>query len=195
VDGHAVTGPVRDTLDAHLDAIRGALDVADLVCTTGGTMHGPVDHLHPPLAALGAEYVVNTVAVRPGFPMLLARVPGPDGRPRFLAGLPGNPQSAVIALVTLVAPFLAGWHRRELATLPLVTAAAPIPGRGDFTHLALAELDPEGCAAAPVPHVGSAMLRGLATAHGFAVIRPDTRAAAGDVVPFLPLPLLPGERR
>jgi molybdopterin molybdotransferase len=86
----AVAGPVRDTLDAHLDAIRGALDVADVVCTTGGTMHGPVDHLHPALAELGAEYVVNTVAVRPGFPMLLARVPGPDGRPRSWPACPAT---------------------------------------------------------------------------------------------------------
>ena len=48
-------------------------------------MHGPVDHLHPALTEPGAEYIVNTVAVRPGFPMLLARIPGPDGRDRFLA--------------------------------------------------------------------------------------------------------------
>jgi molybdopterin molybdotransferase len=158
-------------------------------------MHGPVDHLHPALAAVGAEYIVNTVAVRPGFPMLLARVAGTDGRPRFLAGLPGNPQSAVIALVTLVAPLLAGLHGRELAPLPQVEAAATIPGRGSFTHLALAALDHDGRTASPVGHVGSAMLRGLSVAHGFVVIRPDTRGAAGDLLPFLPLPLLAGERR
>jgi molybdopterin molybdotransferase len=224
VDPGSRASPVRDTLDAHVDAIRGALDAAELVCTTGGTMHGPVDHLHPALDALGAEYVVNTVAVRPGFPMLLASVTGPDGRPRFLAGLPGNPQSAVVALVTLVAPLLAGLHGREPASLPWVETGAPIPGRGEFTHLALATLDSSGRTAAPVAHGGSAMLRGLARAHGFAVIRPDpprgssgssaptgssgfsaptggpgaggsTGAATGDLVPFLPLPLLPGERR
>src|SRR3954451_25420109 len=122
VDGS--TGPVRDTLAAHIDAVREALDTADLVCTTGGTMRGPVDHLHPALAELGAEYVVNTVAVRPGFPMLLARVPGPDGRPRFLAGLPGNPQSAVIALITLAAPLLAALRGCELPALPSVERAA-----------------------------------------------------------------------
>jgi molybdopterin molybdotransferase len=190
----AIRGPVQDTLEAHVAAIRDALAIADVVCTTGGTMHGPVDHLHPALAELGAEYVVNTVAVRPGFPMLLARVPGPDGRFRFLAGLPGNPQSAVIALVTLVAPLLAGLHGRELPTLPKVELTAPVPGRGGFTHLALAALDQDGRRATPAGHVGSAMLRGLATADGFVVIRPDTTAAAGDLVPFHPLPLHPGER-
>jgi molybdopterin molybdotransferase len=195
VDPDATAGPVRDTLVAHVHAIRQALDGADIVCTTGGTMHGPVDHLHPALAALGAEYIVNTVAVRPGFPMLLARVPGPDGRARFLAGLPGNPQSAVIALVTLVAPLLAGLHGRELAPLQRVEAAAPIPGRGGFTHLALAALDHHGRTASPVGHVGSAMLRGLSVSHGFLVVRPDTQGAAGELLPFLPLPLLAGERR
>jgi molybdopterin molybdotransferase len=188
------TGPVRDTLEAHIEAVRGALATAGLVCTTGGTMHGPVDHLHPTLAELGADYVVNTVAVRPGFPMLLARVSGPDGRPRFLAGLPGNPQSAVIALITLVAPLLAGLQGRELTPLPRVSVTAPVPGRGSFTHLALAKLDHDGRRATPVGHVGSAMLRGLSNAHGFAVVRPGTKAAAGDEVPFLPLPLMPGER-
>jgi molybdopterin molybdotransferase len=189
-----VTGPVQDTLEAHVAAIRGALDVADLVCTTGGTMHGPVDHLHPALAELGAEYLVNTVAVRPGFPMLLARITRPDGRTTFLAGLPGNPQSAVIALITLVAPLLAGRHGRELPPLPRVEVTEPVPGRGSFTHLAPAALDRDGARATPVRHVGSAMLRGLANAHGFVVVRPDTRAAAGDSVPFLPLPLYLGER-
>jgi len=194
VDPAAVAGPVQDTLDAHLAAVRDALAGADLVCTTGGTMHGPVDHLHPALAELGAEYIVNTVAVRPGFPMLLARVPGPDGRPRFLAGLPGNPQSAVIALITLVAPLLAGLHGRPAPALPTVEVAAKVRGRGGDTHLALARLDHDGRSATPVGHVGSAMLRGLSNAHGFVVVRPGTEAAPGDLVPFLPLPLVTGER-
>ncbi|MDT5040409.1 MAG: molybdopterin molybdotransferase [Actinoplanes sp.] len=194
VDPADVAGPVQDTLEAHVVAIRQALEVADLVCTTGGTMHGPVDHLHPALAALNAEYVVNTVGVRPGFPMLLARVPLPDGRVRFLAGLPGNPQSAVIALITLVAPLLAGLQGREVRPLPQVTVTAPVRGRGQDTHLALAALDPDRRTATPVAHVGSSMLRGLSNAHGFVVVRPDTEAAAGDPVPFLPLPLYAGER-
>jgi molybdopterin molybdotransferase len=194
VDPAAVTGPVRDTFEAHLAAVRGALETTDLVCTTGGTMNGPVDHLHPTLAELGAEYLVNTVAVRPGFPMLLARVPGPDGRPRFLAGLPGNPQSAIIAFITLVAPLLAGLQGRPAPASPLVEAATDVPGRGDFTHLVLARLDQSGRSATPVGHSGSAMLRGLSNAQGFLVIRPDTQAAAGDLVPFLQLPLIAGER-
>ncbi|PZF97305.1 molybdopterin molybdotransferase MoeA [Micromonospora deserti] len=189
-----VVGPVADTLPAHVAALRAALTDADLVCTTGGTMHGPVDHLHPALEALGADYVVNTVAVRPGFPMLLARLADADGRVRFVAGLPGNPQSAIVALVSLVAPLLAGLQGRPMPVLPEATLAERVPGRGDYTHLALVRLDRAAGTAHPVRHVGSAMLRGLAVADGFAVIRPGTSGEPGDRVPLVPLSLLPGER-
>lgn len=188
IDPTQITGPVADTLPAHVAALRRALVDADVVCTTGGTMRGPVDHLHPALRELGAEYVVNTVAARPGFPMLLARLTGPDGRTRFIAGLPGNPQSAIIALVSLVAPMLAGLQGRELSALPTTTLGAPVPGRDGNTHLALVRIDSERQAAYPVRHVGSAMLRGLAVADGFAVIAPHTKGAPGDRVPLLPLP-------
>ncbi|WBB65817.1 molybdopterin molybdotransferase MoeA [Micromonospora sp. WMMD812] len=189
-----VIGPVVDTLPAHVEALRSALAAADVVCTTGGTMHGPVDHLHPALAALGADYVVNTVAVRPGFPMLVARLTGPDGRVRFVAGLPGNPQSAIVALVSLVAPLLTGLQGRPMPVLPQAVLAEPVPGRGDFTHLALVRLDRVAGTAHPVRHVGSAMLRGLAGADGFAVVRPGASGEPGSRVPVVPLPLLPGER-
>jgi len=188
--------PVADTLPAHVEAISLAMaQGVDLICTTGGTMRGPVDHLHPALAKLGGEYVVNTVAVRPGFPMLLAVLPGPDSRRVLLAGLPGNPQSAVIALLTLVAPAVAGWTGRpkpQLATLPRARLATPVRGRGADTHLALVSRDAQGMLHA-VPHAGSAMLRGLAGAIGFAVIPPGRTGAPGDEVPVVPLPLLPGE--
>ncbi|MEV0427678.1 molybdopterin molybdotransferase MoeA [Micromonospora sp. NPDC050495] len=189
-----VVGPVADTLPAHVAAVRGALATADVVCTTGGTMRGPVDHLHPTLAALGADYVVNTVAVRPGFPMLLARLVGDDGRVRFVAGLPGNPQSAIVALVSLVAPLLAGLAGRPMPVLPQAVLAEPIPGRGDYTHLALVRWDRAAGTLHPLRHVGSAMLRGLAGADGFALIRPGTSGEAGARVPLVPLPLTAGER-
>jgi molybdopterin molybdotransferase len=179
--------PVKDTLEAHVAAIGAALEHADVVCTTGGTMRGPVDHLHPALGALNASYVVNTVKVRPGFPMLLAQLPGG----KFVAGLPGNPQSAIVAMVSLVAPLLAGLMGRA-ATLPRVTLGAEINGRGDYTHLALVRLDVEG-RAFPVPYAGSAMLRGLAQAVGFAVIPPGEVGTTGRQVEWVPLPVYQGE--
>jgi molybdopterin molybdotransferase len=183
--------PVADTLHDHVAAISDAVDAgAQVVCTTGGTMHGPVDHLHPALAELGAQYVVNTVAVRPGFPMLVARLPGGQ----FVAGLPGNPQSTFVALVSLVVPLLAGLTGRQPPELPPVTLGADVPGRGDFTHLALVRRDAADGRAYPVPHVASSMLRGLARSAGFAVIPPGARGLEGTQASLVPLPMLDGER-
>ncbi len=184
-------GPVQDTLEAHIEAIRTAVESADIVCTTGGTMHGPVDHLHPALEALNAEYVVNTVKVRPGFPMLLARVTT-SGNTTWIAGLPGNPQSAVVALVSLVAPLIAGLTGREPPGTSRVTLGAEIKGRGDDTHLSLVRIDNDR--ATPLKHHGSSMLRGVAQADGFAVIPPGRSGDAGDRVALVPLPLKVGER-
>lgn len=176
-----VIGPIEDTLEAHIGSLRSLLD-SDVICTTGGTMMGPVDHLHPALDSLGAEYVVNTVAVRPGYPMMIAKIPGGP----FIAGLPGNPQSAMVALMSLVGPLLAGLTGQPHPELAVGVLDAPIPGRGEFTHLALVRR--HGAHWVPVPHVGSAMLRGLAGSQGFAVIPPHGQGLPGQRVELLEFP-------
>ncbi|NED80214.1 molybdopterin molybdenumtransferase MoeA, partial [Streptomyces sp. SID11233] len=76
---------LRDEEDCLAEAL--AASEADLVLTTGGTAAGPVDHVRPVLSRLGADLLVDGVAVRPGHPMLLAATaPG-----QHLVGLPGNP--------------------------------------------------------------------------------------------------------
>ncbi|WP_435887204.1 molybdopterin molybdotransferase MoeA [Streptomyces antimycoticus] len=77
--GAEVTGTRRlaDEADAVCAAV--AESSADVVVTTGGTAAGPVDHVHPTLRRLGAELLVDGVAVRPGHPMLLARL-APESR-------------------------------------------------------------------------------------------------------------------
>ncbi|MFC4337957.1 molybdopterin molybdotransferase MoeA [Salininema proteolyticum] len=169
---------VEDTPEAHYNALNGPAPQPTILCTTGGTMHGPVDYLHPTLKKLGAEYLIDTVAVRPGFPMLLARTPN-----GIVCGLPGNPQSAVISVATIVAPLIAGLLRRPLPELGVAAVADDIPGRGDCHRLAL--VDDFGRL---IPHHGSAMLRGVATARGFAVVEPHTNARRSDALPLVPMP-------
>jgi molybdopterin molybdotransferase len=188
----AVIGPADDTPDACLTALRQALATgADIIVTTGGTMRGSVDELRGALSELGASYLVDTVQARPGAPMLLAALADPTGASTLLAGLPGNPQAAIAALLTLVPPALAGLAGRSLPELPAIELGAPIPGRGARTHLALVSRGQDG-RGYPVAHAGSAMLRGLAQAAGFAVIAPRQKADCGTTVTFMPLPLSAG---
>ncbi len=99
---------------------------ADLVVTTGGTAAGPVDHVHPILRKAGAELLVDGVAVRPGHPMLLARLGAGGGEAGgaegpYLVGLPGNPLAAVSGLLTLAEPLL----RARARQAPALRASCP----------------------------------------------------------------------
>jgi molybdopterin molybdotransferase len=179
VDCVAVTR-VEDTLDAHLAAIDAADDV-DLVVTTGGTAAGPADHVHRAIASRQGDLVVDAVAVRPGHPMLLATLPGR----RWLLGLPGNPQAAVAALLTLGGPLVAALLGRPLPVLGAAASPVDVSAPPHATRLVLAALGPDG--AEPTSHHGSGMLRGLAVADGYLVVPPGG-SPAHRPVRWLPLP-------
>ncbi|WP_395361511.1 molybdopterin molybdotransferase MoeA [Streptomyces sp. YH02] len=66
------TRRIGDEAEELYAAVTGS--AADLVLTTGGTAAGPVDHVHGVLAKAGATLLVDGVKVRPGHPMLLARL-------------------------------------------------------------------------------------------------------------------------
>ncbi|MFJ7075340.1 molybdopterin molybdotransferase MoeA [Streptomyces sp. NPDC098781] len=154
---------------------------ADLIVTTGGTAAGPVDHVHPTLARLDAELLVDGVKVRPGHPMLLARTK----ENQYLVGLPGNPLAAVSGLLTLAEPMLRTLGARpapESYTLPLKEAAHGHPHDTRLIPVVL-----RGDHAVPLHYQGPAMLRGMAAADAVAVVPPGG-ARAGQEAELLDLP-------
>jgi molybdopterin molybdotransferase len=168
-----------DELSLVVDAIALARTRADIIVTTGGTADGPRDHLHSALEQLGGELIVDRVKVRPGHPMLLANIDSVA-----LLGLPGNPQSAIVGLMSLGQPVIDALLGRPLRELENVITAKEIKAREDFTRLVLGTISEgrfnEG------EHLGSAMLRGLAHATGFAVA-PSGDCVSGSQVQRLPL--------
>lgn len=158
---------------------------ADLIVTTGGTAAGPVDHVHPTLRRIGAELLVDGVEVRPGHPMLLARLKDDQ----HLVGLPGNPLAAVSGLLTLAEPLLRTLAARpapEAYTLPLRDA---VHGHPNDTRLVPVVLRGEG--AVPLRYNGPAMLRGIAAADALAVVPPGG-AGPGQEAELLDLPWATG---
>ncbi|MGH3343494.1 MAG: molybdopterin-binding protein, partial [Carbonactinosporaceae bacterium] len=166
---------VRDTAEALRAEVESS--AADLIVTTGGTARGPVDHVHAVLDDLGATYVVDGVAVRPGHPQLLAR--RIDGR--LIVGLPGNPLAAVSGVLTLVMPAV----QRLRGERPAVPATTPLTEEATG-HPSDTRLVPV-LGGTPLHYAGPAMLRGLAAADGMAVIPPGG-AGKGDLVEVLALP-------
>ncbi|MFD4002474.1 molybdopterin molybdotransferase MoeA [Streptomyces rubiginosohelvolus] len=189
--GAEVSGPRRLGDDAG--ALRDALTSsdADLIVTTGGTAAGPVDHVHPVLDALGAELLVDGVAVRPGHPMLLARL-SPDGP--YLVGLPGNPLAAVSGLLTLAEPLLAGIAGRPAQDPYRALVHAEVHGHPHDTRLVPVVHRPGRAGGrdhvAPLRYNGPAMLRGIAAADGLAVVPPGG-VRSGTEVEILDLPWAP----
>ncbi|MET7288078.1 molybdopterin molybdotransferase MoeA [Streptomyces sp. NPDC005573] len=184
--GAELTGRHRiaDELGPLHEAVRDS--TADVVITTGSTAAGPVDFLHDTLSALGARLPVDSVAVRPGHPMLLAELPpAPDGRARRLVGLPGNPLAAVAGMVTLAVPLLRSLGGHADTEPCLLSAAEALPGHPRDTKLL--PVRATGSTVAPLPYSGPAMLRGLAFADGLAVLPPGG-VAAGAAVEVVRLP-------
>lgn len=180
--GNAISvSAVPDEPDALANSLRQAVQDADVVIATGGTARGHRDFLRGTLEKLRADVRVDGVAVRPGHPMMLAVV---DDTP--IIGLPGNPLSALVALVTLLEPLLGSWHGRPGSALPNVQMAEAVPASAkDFTRLMVGRRELGGFR--QVTHVSSAMLRGIAHADGWAII-PSTGVAPGEIVPWIPVP-------
>ncbi|HEY4459331.1 MAG TPA: molybdopterin molybdotransferase MoeA [Pseudonocardiaceae bacterium] len=174
------TGYVDDEPSALLAAIVDA--DAELIAVSGSSSAGRTDRLRPVLLELGAEPVVEGVDCRPGHTQSLWRLP--DGR--MVAGLPGNPFAATVAVLTLVAPCCAGLLGEEPQQLVSVPLGALRPHRGS-TRLIPVRIS--GHELEPVSHTGSAMVRGLASADALAVVPPAWRSPTE--VGLLPLPGAP----
>lgn len=153
---------------------------ADIVVVTGSTSVGRTDQLRRLLADSAARREVDTVACRPGHPMLLAELP----TARWVVGLPGNPYAALVAARTLLGPLMAGLSGRPLARLPLM----PVRGRAKAMpgHTRLVPVAWSGGECGIVAGHRAAFLRGAAVGDALAALPPDW--ADGDPAPLL----LPG---
>jgi len=171
---------IPDEFDATVAALRDSPGLAEVIVTTGGTGSSAVDHLRPALHALGAEFLVSRIAMRPGGPTMLARLP--DGR--LLLGLPGNPLAAMMGLLTIGMPLLAAFQGR-ISEVGRVASAAAIEGRAGTSILVPFRLQQQQAVA--TPWLGSGMMRGLADSAGVLVVPPQG-VRAGEVVDTLTLP-------
>ncbi len=105
-------GIVPDRLDATRAALREAAEGVDLILTCGGVSVGEEDHLKPAVQAEGWLEAFQ-IAMKPGKPLAFGGVKREDGRTpgetpdeTLFIGLPGNPVSAFVTFLLIVAPTL-----------------------------------------------------------------------------------------
>ena len=97
-------GIIKDEPEAIKKAISEAIANADIVLSSGGVSVGDYDYVKKILESLGGEIKVNSVAMKPGKPLTVARFPMPNSSIYF--GLPGNPVSALVSYWRFVQPVI-----------------------------------------------------------------------------------------
>ncbi len=173
---------VADETRALHDAFEQALAKADLIVTSGGVSVGDYDLVPNVLDNLGAETVFHRLAIKPGKPLLTARLGG-----AWVVGLPGNPVSALVGWRMFARPLgemLAGNARAFAETPEPAVLTKPTRNPGDRTILAPAWFR----RAHPAPEVtilpwkGSHDVVTVARANALAIGDVGAELAAGDVV-------------
>ena len=168
---------VPDT-DAATLAAAVAAAPGDVVLTSGGAGGGPADLVAAALRELGARVLVDGVDCRPGHPQRLAELPGG----RWLVALPGNPYAALVAVLTLLGPLLAGLTGRPLPDLATARLTG-VPEQDGPTRVL--PVSRAGDTVEPLGRDRPGNLWGAALADAFAVV---PRGWRGEPVPLLAPP-------
>src|SRR5579862_7359293 len=155
---------------------------SDLLLMTGGVSVGKYDFVEQVLADLGAEFYFQSVALRPGKPLVFGRI-----QDKFFFGLPGNPISTFVTFALFVRPAIGVLGGGEFES-PLFLRARlgkPLQQRTGLTAFLPARVDGSSGepVVSPVAWQGSGDLVGVAASNCFIVIHPEqTALAAGDWV-------------
>ncbi len=182
-----------DHLDPLCETLASGL-TADVLLITGGVSAGNRDLVPEALTSLGVVRIFHKVRIKPGKPLWFGVGPPREGMPGALVfGLPGNPVSGVVGFLLFVRPALDRLWSRTAARRYLSGArlAVPFVHAGDRPTYHPSRLvpraDPPGdCEVEPLAWAGSADLRTVAQADGFAVFPAGDRAyATGETVDFL----------
>ncbi len=164
-------GNARDDASELRRAIVRGLE-SDVLVLSGGISAGKYDLVEPVLRELGADFFFDSVAIRPGRPVVFGVCRG-----KFVFGLPGNPASTMVTFELFVRPAIELLQGAEAQELPIVAAklAAPVRQKAPLTFFLPARL--ESHAGEPVvrelPWPSSGDISALAHATGFLVVRPE----------------------
>lgn len=124
------------------DRLRTLAGAADVVLTTGGVSAGRLDLLPAVVREIGGDIVFHKVAIRPGKPVLHARLPGGA----LLFGLPGNPLAVAVGMRFFVIPALRALQGLAAERPEPAVTVEPVRSRGSlrFFAKAFADLDTAG---------------------------------------------------
>lgn len=182
------TVSVPDSYARTVELLTAAAHETDLVVTTGGVSVGEEDHVKAALEAIG-QLDMWKLAIRPGKPLALGRLPRSDGSQARFVGLPGNPVSGFVGAWLFLRPLLGAMlNCPALSALPNITANAGFAtSTGPREHYMRVTLTftPRGVTAVAFEDQNSGVLSSCINADAFAVIPPHSEIAEGDTISCL----------
>ncbi len=193
-----VLGPIAPDHPARLrEALAGGLAEADVLVVAGGVSAGDLDLVPSTLIGLGVERVFHKVRLKPGKPLWFGVGPvrGGAGHSPMVFGLPGNPVGAAVCALLFVGPALSrllGGTTPEPVAEPGILAREYVQrGVRPTYHPSRITRNPDGSLpqVEPLDWAGSADLRGLSRADGFARFpEGDCVYGRGDAIRFVAFP-------
>lgn len=186
-----IAGSMQRTAADSVAVLRAELaqlaDSCDLILTTGGVSAGRLDLLPDMVRTLGGEILFHKVAIRPGKPILYARLPGG----KHLFGLPGNPLAVAVGVRFFVMPALRAMQGQPAETFTPAICGEAVRSRGQLRFFAKAYRSVDGEARSRVqilPGQESFRIGSLLKANCWAVIpEGNPLLPAGSTVETAPL--------
>ena len=178
---------IPDDADRLAAELKTLAPVCDIVLTTGGVSAGRHDFVPATVERLGGEILFHKVAIRPGKPLLFARLPGGA----LMFGLPGNPMAVAVGLRFFVLAAMRGLMGRPRERHLPARVRQTVRKRDSLTFFAKARagVSPEAALTVQVlPGQESFKISPLLVANCWAII-PEGRdnVPAGDIVQIAPL--------
>ena len=178
-------GILRDNKSALIDYINANVN-SQILLTTGAVSKGKWDFIPQTLREIGAEIIFHSVAIRPGKPILFAKLA--DGR--YFFGLPGNPVSSFVGWRFFVIPLI-----RALFNLSREkTIQAQVSGQFSKKHKlrqflkAKLEIVAAQAEVTISPDQESFKIKPLASSNCWAIAEEDVnKLNIGDLIPVVPL--------
>jgi molybdopterin biosynthesis enzyme len=164
------------------NAIREALETADVVVTSGGVSVGEKDLVKATMLELGVEQVFWGVKFKPGKPLFFGVRKGAS-----VFGLPGNPVSAMVCFELFVRPALVRMMGREDRGRPRIQVYFEEDVKNNFGRMHAMRVSLErtqkGWLALSVGAQGSGLVSSLTKADALALIGPESEGVeAGEPV-------------
>ena len=170
-----------DDAETLREAVREALQSADVVVTSGGVSVGEKDLVKGTMTDLGVDQIFWGVKFKPGKPLFFGA--RKDVR---VFGLPGNPVSAMVCFDLFVRPALMRMMGREDHRRPRIKVRfdEDVKNRVGRLHAMRVSLQRagDGWLARSVGAQGSGLVSSLTKADALALIGPESEVRAGEPV-------------